>query len=162
MKSNADTELDLQAVKHAFSLGKSKPVKARIVDRKINDLWTKFDERVINISQFLDLACNFFEPDRDLPRPTFDTSARPARRGNARRRRQLQPSGALPDDANGTICYYDFRPSAFNVKLIIFILIAIVIRQDDSLTNDSSSQLQSIDTTANQWDGSLLIATIPQ
>jgi hypothetical protein len=115
-----------------------------------DDLWTKFDEGVINISQFLDLACNFFEPDRDLPRPTFDTSARPARRGNARRRRQLQPSGALPDDANGTICYYDFRPSAFNVKLIIFILIAIVIRQDDSFTNDSSSQLQSIDTTANQ------------
>jgi hypothetical protein len=27
VKSNADTELDLQAVKHAFSLGKSKPVK---------------------------------------------------------------------------------------------------------------------------------------
>jgi len=75
LKSNADTELDLQAVKHAFSLGKSKPVKARIVDRKINDLWTKFDEGaregVINISQFLDLACNFFEPDRDLPRPSL-------------------------------------------------------------------------------------------
>ena len=35
MKSNADTELDLEAVKHAFSLGKNKPVKARIVDRKI-------------------------------------------------------------------------------------------------------------------------------
>ncbi|EFX78706.1 hypothetical protein DAPPUDRAFT_320254 [Daphnia pulex] len=49
------------------------------------------------------------------------------------------PSGAQPDDAN-----------------------AIVIRQDDSLTNDSSSQLQSIDTTAHQWDGSLSIATIPQ
>ena len=156
MKSNADTELDLQAVKHAFSLGKSKPVKARIVDRKINDLWTKFDEGVINISQFLDLACNFFEPDRDLPRPTFDTSARPVRPhgGNARRgratagqcrSRQLQPSGAQPaqpDDANGTICYYDFRPSALNVKLLIFTLIAIVIRQDESLTNDSSSQLQ--------------------
>ena len=133
MKSNADTELDLEAVKHAFSLGKNKPVKARIVDRKINDLWTKFDEGVINISQFLDLACNFFEPDRDLPRPTFDSSARPARRGNARRgratagqcrSRQLQPSGAQPaqpDDANGTICYYDFRPSALNVKLLIFI-----------------------------------------
>jgi hypothetical protein len=75
----------------------------------------------------------------------------------------LQASGAQPaDDGNGTICYYDFRPSAFNVKLLIFILIAIVIRQDDSLTNDSSSQLQSIDTIANQWDGSLSIATIPQ
>jgi hypothetical protein len=62
----------------------------------------------------------------------------------------------------GCFNQYDFRPSAFNVKLLIYILIAIVIRQDDSLTNYSSSQLQSIDTTANQWDGSLSIATIPQ
>ena len=100
MKSNADTELDLQAVKHAFSLGKSKPVKARIVDRKINDLWTKFDEGVINISQFLDLACNFFEPDRDLPRPTFDTSAKPARRGNARRGRASQLGNAEVDNCS--------------------------------------------------------------
>ena len=99
MKSNADTELDLEAVKHAFSLGKSKPVKARIVDRKINDLWTKFDE-VINISQFIDLACNFFEPDRDLPRPTFDTSAKPARRGNARRGRASQLGNAEVDNCS--------------------------------------------------------------
>ena len=100
MKSNADTELDLEAVKHAFSLGKSKPVKARIVDRKINDLWTKFDEGVINISQFLDLACNFFEPDRDLPRPTFDTSEKPARRGNARRGRASQLGNAEVDNCS--------------------------------------------------------------
>ena len=155
MKSNADTVLDLQAVKHAFSLGKSKPVKARIVDRKINDLWTKFDE-VINISQFIDLACNFFEPDRDLPRPTFDTSAKPARRGNARRGRASQLGNAEVDNCslqgpNLTMPTVQFATmtsalSALNVKLLIFILIAIVIRQDDSLTNDSSSQLQSIDS----------------
>ncbi|EFX77183.1 hypothetical protein DAPPUDRAFT_321707 [Daphnia pulex] len=48
---------------------------------------------------------------------------------------------------NGTVYYYDFCPSAL---------------YDDLLTNDSSSQLQSIDTTAHQWDGSLSIATIPQ
>jgi hypothetical protein len=64
--------------------------------------------------------------------------------------------------SNGTVCYYDFCPSALNVKLLILILTTIVIRQDDSLTNDSSSQLQPIDTTAHQWDGSLSIATIPQ
>jgi hypothetical protein len=52
--------------------------------------------------------------------------------------------------------------SAFKCKTSNFYLIAIVIRQDDSLTNDSSSQLQSIDTTAHQWDGSLSIATISQ
>lgn len=42
-------------------------------------MWDKLDDGILTISQFLELACNFFEPDRDLPRPTFDTSARPAR-----------------------------------------------------------------------------------
>ncbi|EFX64420.1 hypothetical protein DAPPUDRAFT_334208 [Daphnia pulex] len=126
VKSNADTELhsksganivsteqsvDLQAVKHAFTLGKSKPVKARLVDRKIDEMWTKYDEGVINISNFLELACNFFEPDRDLPRPTFDTSARPARpdgnvrrgsatAGQARVPRHIQPAEVQPADAD--------------------------------------------------------------
>lgn len=101
-------------MKHAFTLGRSKPVKARLVDRKIDEMWTKYDEGVINISNFLELACNFFEPDRDLPRPTFDTSARPARpdgnvrrgratAGQARVPRHIQPAEVQPADADGRL-----------------------------------------------------------
>ncbi len=118
-KSNADTELRIYKLLNTHSLecvwwGKSKPVKARLVDRKIDEMWTKYDEGVITISNFFELACNFFEPDRDPPRPTFDTSARSARPdGNARRSRatagqarvprQMQPAEVQPADADGRL-----------------------------------------------------------
>ena len=107
------------ALKNAFALGKNKPVKARKVDKKIDDMWDKLDDGILTISQFLELACNFFEPDRDLPRPTFDTSARPARpggnvrRGRAtagqrqtRRRTTRQSVEVHTSDSNGNICYF--------------------------------------------------------
>lgn len=67
--------MDLQALKLGYTLGKIKPVKAKLVDRKIDLMWEKLDNGLVTISQFLEFGCNFFEPDRELERPAFDSSA---------------------------------------------------------------------------------------
>ena len=113
IKSNADTEMDLEALKRGFNLGKTKPVKARTVDRKISEMWDRLDDELLAISQFLELGCNFFEPDRELE-TAFDSSARPARPNGPRRGRatsgrsrngRLQPENPTAD-ANGIIAFY--------------------------------------------------------
>ena len=80
---------------------------------------TNWTTEILTILQFLELACNFFEPDRDLPRPTFDTSARPARpdghvardrdtagQRQTRRRTTRQSVEVQISDSNGNICYF--------------------------------------------------------
>ena len=90
---------------------------------------------ILTISQCLELACNFFEPNRDLPRPTFDTSARPARpdgnfgrdratagKRQTRRRTTRQSVEVQTSDSNGNgnICYFGMITGYLDHLLPIF------------------------------------------
>lgn len=63
LKSNQTTELDLNVIKSAGRITRERPLTSRKVDKTINSLWLELEER-ITIAEFLEKACNFFEPDR--------------------------------------------------------------------------------------------------
>ena len=62
--SNAATECDYVALKKAENVSRPRPVKARRVDELLNGLWDELATGSINRFEFLELASNFFEPDR--------------------------------------------------------------------------------------------------
>ncbi len=62
--SNEATECDYAGLKKARNVSRPPPVKARRVDEMLKGLWDELEAGHIDRFEFLELASNFFEPDR--------------------------------------------------------------------------------------------------
>ncbi|XP_045030418.1 uncharacterized protein LOC116935338 [Daphnia magna] len=94
--ANDCSERDLEGLRRGLSLSRDKSASYRTVDRKLMKLWEELDDKTISRVLFLELASNFFEPDRTLPRPTFDTARAPARPRNRQGQQRLRAGAAQP------------------------------------------------------------------
>nr|CAH0104432.1 unnamed protein product [Daphnia galeata] len=94
--ANDCSERDLDGLRSGLSLSRDKSASYRTVDRKLMKLWEELDDKTISRVLFLELASNFFEPDRTLPRPTFDTARAPARPRNRQGQQRLRAGAAQP------------------------------------------------------------------
>ncbi|KZS16486.1 Uncharacterized protein APZ42_017762 [Daphnia magna] len=94
--ANDCSERDLEGLRRGLSLSRDKSASYRTVDRKLMKFWEELDDKTISRVLFLELASNFFEPDRTLPRPTFDTARAPARPRNRQGQQRLRAGAAQP------------------------------------------------------------------
>ncbi|XP_045034595.1 uncharacterized protein LOC123475661 [Daphnia magna] len=94
--ANDCSKRDLEGLRRGLSLSRDKSASYRTVDRKLMKLWEELDDKTISRVLFLELASNFFEPDRTLPRPTFDTTRAPARPRNRQGQQRLRAGAAQP------------------------------------------------------------------
>ena len=62
--ANDCSERDLDGLRSGLSLSRDKSASCRTVDRKLMKLWEELDDKTISRVLFLELASNFFEPDR--------------------------------------------------------------------------------------------------
>ena len=62
--ANDCSERDLDGLRSGLSLSWDKSASYRTVDRKLMKLWEELDDKTISRVLFLELASNFFEPDR--------------------------------------------------------------------------------------------------